>query len=116
MTRTFAVNELNDLFVDPTTGNLVIADSLSAVITSCKQASQAQLTEMVLAVNQGMPAFQTVWTDAGSVPQYEAALRATLSQQPQVLEVVSVDVVIENNMLTYSATIRTTYGEAIING
>lgn len=115
MVKTFNVDENNDLFIGKD-GNLSIVTGLDAVLIACKQASQAQLGEMVLAINKGIPTFQTVWADAGTVAQFEAALRTTLLAVAGVTEVPAIDITIANNALRYTAEIKSIYGSGTIEG
>lgn len=115
MTRVFTVDANNDLMLAGN-GNLAISAELEAVMQACAHAAKAQLTEMVLSADQGVPNFQTIWNGAPNVIQFEAYLRRQLLQVVGVVEVVSLEVVISNNVLSYTAVIRTIYGEGALNG
>lgn len=112
--RTIATNAANDIYIGPT-GLLVTAADLDAVLQSCAQAAKAQLGEMVFNADEGMPNFQTVWQNASSTAPYEAALRLTLMAVPNVIEVTDIEVTVNANVLFYTATIRTIYGEGVIS-
>jgi hypothetical protein len=115
MPTTFAVDQNNDLFIGGN-GNLAIATGLQAVLLTCEQAAKAQRGEMVLDVNRGMPNFQIIWNGSPNLIQFEAALRKTLKAVAGVVEVVSLDVAITDNVLSYNARISTIYGTGVING
>lgn len=115
MPLTLAVNENNDIYLDAN-GNLALATGIDAVLILCARAAKAQLGEMVLNTDQGMPNFQTIWNGSPNVAQFEAALRRTLLQVVDVLGVTGIDVALTNNVLRYTATIITAYGEGVING
>lgn len=115
MTQTFATNSNNDLYIG-NDGNLVIFTGINAVLQACSNAAKAQLGEMVLAIDQGVPNFQLIWKGAPNIPQWEAALITTLEEVDGVDHVESVTVTIINNVLTYIATIVTIYGTGEING
>lgn len=115
MTQVFAVDDNNDLYIT-TGGRLAISANLEAVMQSCEHAAKAQLSEMVLATNKGIPNFSVVWNGAPNLSQFEAALRSQLLNVTGVLEVSEVTSSVSNNVLSYSATIRTIYGEGVING
>lgn len=115
MTKVFTVDENNDLVI-ASDGKLGISSGLEAVMQACEHAAYAQLTEMVLAVDQGVPNFQTIWNGSPNVTQFEAALRRQIMAVADVVEVVSVVITVANNVLSYTATIRTIYGQDDING
>jgi hypothetical protein len=115
MTKTFATNANNDLYIGKD-GNLVIQTGLLAVRDACSTAAKAQLGEMVLDTTRGIPNFQTVWIGAPNIPQFEAALRSTLEAVADVVRVVSLNSSISNGTLTYTAVILTTYGQTFISG
>lgn len=114
MTTTFAVTQDNDLFIG-SDGNLSIATGIRAVLFAAQQAAQTQLGEMLFAVDQGIPNFQTVWNGAPNVAPFEAALRRTLLAVPGVNGVLALTVVVAENKLTYQATIQTIFGTGAIN-
>lgn len=113
--RMIAANTNNDLYLNAD-GNIAVVTGLQAVIQACAQAAKAQLGEMVLAIDQGIPNFQTVWQNTANVAQFEAYLRRTLEQVQDVTEVQQLEVTVQNNVLSYVATIKTIYGEGTVNG
>jgi hypothetical protein len=115
MTKTFATNANNDLYIG-SDGNLVVLTGLQAVRDACSTAAKAQLGEMVLDINRGIPNFQTVWVGAPNIPQFETALRNTLQAVADVVEVVSLTTSITKGTLNYTAVILTTYGQTFISG
>ena len=106
---TFAVNSNNDLYLNAE-GNIAYAYDLTAIIQQCQQAAKTLLGEMVYTTNQGLPYFQTVWTGTPNIAQYTAALRRAFLAVGGVLEVVSLMTSQTNNTLSYTAMIRTIYG------
>jgi hypothetical protein len=115
MTRVFTVDDNNDLVL-ATDGNLAISSDLEAIMQACQHAAQAQLAEMVLAVDQGVPNFQTIWNGAPNVLQFEAYLRRQLQNVTGVVEVSELTTSISNNVLSYTAVIQTQFGQGVING
>lgn len=113
--RVFTVDKNNDLTLAPD-GNLSISADLQAVLFTCEQVAKAQLNEMVLSVDQGMPNFQTVWVGAPNIAQFEAYLAARLQAVTGVQRVIGVEARASNGVLRYTATIQTIYGEGVING
>lgn len=115
MTRVFTVDENNDLILSGN-GNLSISSDLEATLQACEHAAKAQLAEMVLAVDEGVPNFQTIWTGAPNIIQFESYLRRQLLAVVGVRDIVDLTTTLTNNILSYTVTILTIYGEGVING
>ena len=115
MTRCFAVNENNDIYIGQDS-NLAIVNGIEATEQACQHAAQAQLGEMVLAITQGMPTFQTIWNGTPNINQYEAVLRSTLLSVSGVNEVVSIVFNQTVDEISYTAVIRTIYGLGTVTG
>ena len=69
MTQTFTSDSLNDITLG-SDGNLSISTGLQGVLNACATAAKAQLGEMVLATNKGVPNFQTVWSSRRNIAQF----------------------------------------------
>ena len=115
MTRVFTVDKNNDLVL-ATDGNLSISSDLEAVMQACEHAAKAQLTEMVLSTDTGVPNFQTIWQGSPNLIQFEAGLRRQLLAVTGVIEVQELTTAVVDDVVRYSATIRTIYGEGALNG
>ncbi|MGJ0509067.1 MAG: hypothetical protein ACR652_18490 [Methylocystis sp.] len=115
MTRVFTVDENNDLVI-ASDGRLSISVELEAVLQACEHAAKAQLTEMVLAVDEGVPNFQTIWSGSPNVLQFEGYLRRQLLRVVGVLDIASLSVTVSNNVLSYTAVIVTEFGQGALNG
>lgn len=113
MTRTLASSVANDLIVDPS-GNLIMLTGLAAVAADCRSAMQAQLGEMVFAQDRGIPTLATIWNQYNPA-QFQAAGRRALLRIPDVLGVESIVVTRDGGTVRYTATIRTIYGETVVN-
>lgn len=113
-TLTFAINDNNDLYLDDS-DNIAMHVDLLAVQDACLGACRTILGEMVFYINEGLPNFQAIWNGTPDLAQYDAALRATLLAVPDVLEVTSIELEQTGNILNYTVTILTTYGQAQID-
>lgn len=113
--RTLSVDGLNDIFI-ATTGNLSISTDLQAVMQACQQAAQAQIGEMIFAVDQGIPNFAVVWTGTPNTQQFASALRAALRAVPDVTGIKALSVDASGSVLTYRVEIQTIYGSGVVNG
>ena len=109
-----AVNERNDLYLD-STGNIATVSGIYQTLQQCEQAIKAQLGEMVLAMNRGMPTLETVWL-AQDIPRWDAAAYIALQRVPGVTEVLALVSEVVSGELRYNAVIRTIYGEGSISG
>jgi hypothetical protein len=108
--KSLATNQRNDLFINAD-GSLALARDIEAVKQDCQHAMQAQLGEMVFALDRGMPTRDLVWHDTNLV-QFEAYARQTLRAVGGVVDVTAFEVAIEDNALRYSVTIQTVFGPA----
>ena len=113
--QTLAVNINNDIYLD-SQGNIALAFDLNAVLQNCEQAVKTLLGEMVLNTDQGVPYFQNAFSGVLNLQQFSAALRTAILSVPNVLEVVSLVINTESDILSYTATIRTTFGTGLVNG
>ena len=114
MTQTFTVNANNDIFIN-VMGNLSITFGLQATLQACAQAAKTRLGEMVLAVTNGMPFFETVWNGVPNLAQYELALRSAILNVPDVTDIISLTFSQAGNTLNYQALIATSYGQGTIS-
>lgn len=115
MVQTFATNSNNDIFLAPN-GNLSVITGLAAIIAACETASKAQLGEMVLATQNGVPNFQTIWIGQPNYAIFSSYLRNTLENVEGVLQVTDIQMSSKNNILSYTATIQTAFGNGVVNG
>lgn len=115
MTRLLAVDPTNDIYI-AFDGNLAINTGLFAVLQACAHAVKAQLGEMVLQTQNGIPNFQLVWRGAPNLLQFESYIRTAILQVDGVLEIVSLTASVASDAVTYQATIRTVYGLGDVNG
>lgn len=113
--RSLAVNENNDLYIKDD-GMMAVNYDLLAVMQSAQHAAQAQLGEMIYSIDEGVPNFQTIWTSAANVAQFQAYVRRAILSVDGVVEVRELDTVVRDNAIFYTATIVTIYGIGAING
>lgn len=114
MTKTLGINESNDIFIG-VDGKLSVLSDLDAVMQCCQTAAQAQLGEMVLAIDQGVPTDETVWTSSANVAQFEAYVRQAILTVAGVIQITDFSVIVQNNQVQYSATISTIFGNGALN-
>lgn len=112
--RSFATDSNNDIFI--TGRNLTLCQNIEAVLCVARNAAQAILGEMVLAKDQGMPYFETVWVGNPSAAPFEAAFRARVGAIDGVTEITSLETEQAGDVMRYAATITTIYGTGQVNG
>jgi len=114
--QTLAVNEQNDLYLD-SAGNIAVIYDLAGTLQACAHATKTILGEMLLAVNEGIPNFQTVWVGVPNLQQFEASIRSAILKVVGVVEIVSFIMEQNAETLDYSVVIRTIYGTgSVTNG
>jgi len=113
--RTLATDENNDLIVNAA-DSLEMAFDVAAVQQTAEHYAATARAEMIHNFDEGIPFFQTVFARDVSIPQFESALRRRLLQAPGVLSIVELETVQTGDVLSYTATIETTYGRSTING
>lgn len=118
--KSLALDEKHDLALAGT-GNIGIATGINAVKQNCETAMRAQVSEMIYAMQDGVPTMETVWDNFNPV-QFEASARRTLSGVEGVVRVEAFYMRLDGDTLYYEAVIRTiygptsTFGQGIING
>lgn len=112
--KTLGTNSKNDLHIG-VDGRLVVLSDLDAVMQNCATAMKAQRAEMIYAMEDGMPFRQTAW-DTFNPVQFEAAARMVILAVAGVTDVQSFGMSMNDNILSYTAVIVTTYGLGILNG
>lgn len=115
MTLMLGTNANNDIYLGAD-GNIVVLSGLQAVLGACATASKAQLGEMVLARNSGIPNFQAIWVGVPNYAIWEQYLRTTLLGVPGVVQVSSLTISKNGDVMNYTATIETEFGTGNING
>lgn len=115
MTQTLGIDKSNDLYLGPD-GNIALLSGIDAVMNACQTAAQAQLGEMILALDKGVPNLQTIWQSSRNVAQFEAYLRATISSVDGVKKINELTVTLDADVIKYAAVIETVYGVGQLNG
>lgn len=115
MTQTFSTNQNNDIFLNAE-GNLSISTGIQAVADACASIAKTQLGEMMFEIGQGLPNFQTVWKGNPNIRLWQSYLQTSLQNVAGVTSVDNIELDIENNVLSYVATITTIYGITQITG
>lgn len=115
MVQTLGVNESRDIYLGAD-GNIVLLSGIAAVESACLSATRGQLGEMVLQAGLGLPNFQAVWVGVPDFALWESYLRNTLQNVNGVTEVTTINISVNNNTLSFTASIKTIYGSTTLNG
>lgn len=113
--RSFDIDENNDLYRGAD-GNISMVFNVDAASTVSRNFAQTIRGEMIYDVQSGVPFWPTAFGANPNLNQFEAALRRRLLQVPNIFEVASIEFSQNNDVLSYSANIRTIFGVAQING
>lgn len=113
--RSLASDRRNDLVIGAD-GRLSIVNGAAAVEVVARSHMQARRGEMIHATQDGIPFDLVAFGASPNLAQFEAFARRRLSTITGVREVVSFEARLDGDALTYSATLRTDYGETTING
>jgi len=112
---TFAVNEKNDIYLG-NDGNMVITEtSIEATLQVCEHYAKAQRGEMVYQIQEGVPYSQTAFDDL-NINQFRGQLGQQLLRVMDVVEIESLEVTQNSEVLEYTALIQTVFGEGELNG
>lgn len=116
---TFLSNEDNDWYLD-SNNNLAIGTGDTnlhgeqALAVCARHYAQTVLGEMIHQTDKGIPFFNTAFSRI-EIIRFEAALRERLLELVGVIEVLNVDTSVVDDVLGYSADIKTIYGNISIN-
>ena len=112
--KTIGINANNDIY-RAGDNNLGTVTDEEAVEQMCWQAVSAVRGEMIYAADRGVPYFDIVFNNTNLV-QFEAIAREEIELVPGVIEVKEFDVSLNGEVVEYTATIRTEYGDIALNG
>ena len=117
MVQTFSTSAppFNDLVLN-SSGSLTMLSGIEAVAQACTNACLTQLGECVLQTGNGLPNFGLIWVGVPDVAIWQTYLQQTMIDVPGVTQVDSVNLTIENKVLTYVAVIQTVYGATTVTG
>lgn len=109
-----ATDSKNDIYA-MSDGNLAMVYDLADTTQACEHAMKAQLGEMVLALQRGVPTEATIWAKWKPL-QFEASARALLLTVPNVQAVKSFSITRTAGVATYVVVIQTAFGNSTVTG
>jgi hypothetical protein len=107
-----AVNSNNDIYLLPN-GNLAMVSGVLGLQQSCANRMKAQLREMFLQPNDGLPTLADVWRTRNFI-KWQAVGLATLAAVVGVVRVVSFTISTSGNVFSYTAKILTIYSNTLV--
>ena len=113
--RTLNVNADNDLVLNEL-GYLSFATDIDAVLLTARQYASTLLGEMIHNADQGVPYFGVAFGSSPNIAQFEAGLRRRLLQCPGVIRIDELTAQQVEDVLGYTATITTEFGQGKVNG
>lgn len=114
MARTLKTNENNDIHA--INGRLQISTGLNAVLQTCERVVKTLIGELQFNKRKGIDYFGNIFSGSPNVLSFEASARRQIVSVSNVISVVSFESSITDNKLSYTAVIKTTFGEGRING
>ena len=115
MTQVFTENEDNDLFVGDNK-QLGLLSGIQSTVQITKAAMELQLGEAIYSIALGIPTDRAVWSGNPDLQQFESFARSQIERISDVVEVKEFNALINDDVLEYTATISTIYGDTTVNG
>lgn len=112
---TLLTNDNNDIYID-STGSLVFADGKEATAQIIKNVLLTQRGELQLAINEGIPYFETVLGNNPDVYVWESYMVDAAEKVEHVQKVVSMESKVEGNTLRYTMQVQTDFGLVTVEG
>ena len=112
---TISTNENNDIFTD-TTGNISTSLDIKALANVSKNKVLTTLGEPEYNQTDGIPYFETIFTDTPKIDLFQAAVIDALELLDEVQRVSNFEYSQNNGIFSYSLTETTTYGNIQLNG
>ena len=104
----------NDLVLN-SSGSLTKLSGIDAVAQAATNACLTQLGECVLQTGNGLPNFGLIFVGVPDYAIWQTYLQQVLLDVPGVTNVVSINLTVQNKVLTYTAEIQTIYGATVIS-
>lgn len=107
---------INDLYLDG--GNIAFVEGIEALKNVIENVLRTQFSELQLNVQKGIPYFETIFSHRTNVSYWRAYMVDAIEsvEGVQSCELFDIDIDNEKNLLTYTAYIKTIYGDLSING
>lgn len=115
-TFSIATDDNNDMYLDKD-GNIAVVYDADAVAQDCDHAVKTVLGELIYNPEIGIPYFQVVFVGNPNLTQFESSIRnAILNANTGVVQVLSLTITRNGDILNYVAQIESIYGPVYLNG
>ena len=92
------------------TYSVALGTGIDAVKASCEYAVKTMIGELIFQGDNGIPAFNLIWSGNPNIPQAENAIREVLLGVENVTGVSSIEAFVNGEIFNYTAVIETTFG------
>lgn len=113
MAQTIAIDTNGAMYL--TAGSITMLTGADAVGQDCVTAMRTSRGELQYAMQQGMPYRQTAF-NRYNPKAFEAAARRVIGGVHDVVQITEFTVTLTGNVLFYTATIETAFGQTFISG
>jgi len=94
--------------------NITIDTDIQAVADVAKNVVQTLQSELILNQDGGLPYLNVIWSGTPEIEKIKSIIASAIEEVDNVLQVESLDAFVKNNILSYNATIKTTFGSVKI--
>lgn len=112
--KNISLNPSNDIYTSH--GNLAISEGVEAIAQACQCAIRTLRGELALNVDEGIPYFDVLYTNFPNLDLLKAYMMENIQKIDGVIAIKSINFDINGEKLNYVMEIKTTEGEATING
>lgn len=113
--QTISINSNNDLYLD-TCGNIAITQDINALADISKNKVLTNYGEALYNQLEGIPYFETIFTDTPKIDLFQAAIIKTLENTDNIQRISSFDYTQTNDVFSYELKEITAFGEITLNG
>ena len=113
MTSTLSVNSDNDIFA--VNGVLQVATGLTAVLQTCERVVKVIIGEIPFNTTLGIDYLNDAFGDV-NVIKFAASARVQINRVSNVTSISNFETTVSGGVLSYTATIATTFGTGAISG
>lgn len=112
---TIATNSDNDIYID-TSGNIATSQDINALANISKNKVLTNYGEPQYNALEGIPYFDTIFTDTPKIDLFQAAVVQSLEDLDEVQRISNFEYTQQNGIFSYSLKEHTTFGEVVLNG
>lgn len=112
---TITTNEINDFYID-SRGNIATSEDIEALANVSKNKVLTNLGEPEYNQQDGIPYFETIFTDTPKIDLFQAAVVKSIESLDDVQRVSNFEYTVNNGVFSYSLIEKTSYGDIQING